>query len=191
MKYMTSPNQGASSTVLRMFYMQAIRSIIEYAAPCISTASHTCMEELEKMQNTHYDSSLGPPNGQGYAICKLKLTSLPNETANLFHLQKFIKENPKLHLNINQAFQQDPTLFTKKTCANQIAGGIKELGVQQLFFNLEMDPPDDTYRTPPPWQGKAVKTTTHRLSHTKNKLIQKEALRQATETIQAAPRQGV
>ena len=84
----------------------------------------------------------------------MKLTSLPYATANLFHLQKFIKENAKLHLNINQAFQQDPTLFTKKTWANQIAGGIKELGVQQLFFNLEMDPPDNTYRTPPPGKEK-------------------------------------
>ena len=154
------------------------------------------MEELEKMQNTALRLILGAPKRT--RICNMQIeANLPPlrnriQSANLFHLQKFMrKENDKLHLNINQALQQDPTLFTKKTWANQIAGGIKELGVQQLFLNLEMDPPDDTYRTPPPWQGKAVKTTTHRLSHTKNKLSQKEALRQATETIQAAPRQGV
>lgn len=44
MKYMTRPNQGAGSAVMRTFYMQTIRSIIKYAAPCISTASNTCVE---------------------------------------------------------------------------------------------------------------------------------------------------
>ncbi|MPC54031.1 hypothetical protein E2C01_047936 [Portunus trituberculatus] len=53
-----------------------------------------------------------------------------------------------------------------------------------------MDPPDDTYRAPPPWQEKALKTTIHRLSHTKRKLSQKEALGQATRALKAAHTQG-
>ncbi|KAK8385117.1 hypothetical protein O3P69_012125 [Scylla paramamosain] len=48
---MMRPDQGASFTVLRMFYIQAIRSIIQYAAPCITIAKDTNIAGLEVIQN--------------------------------------------------------------------------------------------------------------------------------------------
>ncbi|KAK8384248.1 hypothetical protein O3P69_009184 [Scylla paramamosain] len=54
-RYMTRPDQGASYTVLRMFYIQAIRSIIEYAAPCTTIAKDTNIAGLEVIQNKAID----------------------------------------------------------------------------------------------------------------------------------------
>ncbi|MPC66174.1 hypothetical protein E2C01_060320 [Portunus trituberculatus] len=175
MRYMTKPNQAACSTILHMFYMQAIRSVIEYTASCIFTASNTSIDVLEKIQNKALRLILGAPAWT--MLCNMQLEanhpSLHNriQTTNFSHIQKFIRrENSQLHLKISQAQHQDPTVFTKKTWVNHIANGIKELGAQQLFNNFEMDPPNDTYRVPPPWQEKELTTTIHRLSHSKDKL---------------------
>ncbi|XP_068230956.1 uncharacterized protein [Palaemon carinicauda] len=51
MRRMSSLKQGVSNNLLRLFYLQAIRSHIDYVAPTLTTMTDTLKEPLEVVQN--------------------------------------------------------------------------------------------------------------------------------------------
>ena len=51
MKAVASPNWGASSKVLRIFYISYIRAKLDYGAVLYSNAAKTSLEKLERLQN--------------------------------------------------------------------------------------------------------------------------------------------
>ena len=51
MKYMSGTKAGASASVLRTFYLAAIRSILEYGAQCLLLSKPSNLKRLDRLQN--------------------------------------------------------------------------------------------------------------------------------------------
>ena len=52
MRAMTRPSAGATFSVLRLYYVQAVRSLVSYSAPVLIALSNNQQERLEVFQNT-------------------------------------------------------------------------------------------------------------------------------------------
>ncbi|XP_064122464.1 uncharacterized protein LOC135226685 [Macrobrachium nipponense] len=74
----TSLQQGAVYHALRKFYMQSIRSTVEYAAPVLTSLSSTEQKSLEAIQNTALRLITGAPMWTNLCILRheTKLQSL-------------------------------------------------------------------------------------------------------------------
>ena len=61
MKSLTTINKGAYAKVLITYYVTAVRSLIDYAAPVLTNISQKNMQELQKIQNAAMRIALGAP----------------------------------------------------------------------------------------------------------------------------------
>ncbi len=61
MRFITATESGADLRVLKTFYLQARRIIIDYAAPLLATIHPAQIEHLEKLQNEALRIMLGAP----------------------------------------------------------------------------------------------------------------------------------
>ena len=176
MRAMAGLHEGASYPVLRIFYIQAIRSVIEYGAPCLAATTPASIQVLEKLQNHALRIIVGAPRWT--RVCALQMeASIPPLQARLHathgaHLAKVFRreENATTQERLRQALLHDTSVFRRKTWAAKVAEGIKTLHSKQLFLQLKPDPSHYDYKTPPPWQEMAITLTTHKLTQAKAKL---------------------
>ena len=68
---------GASVKVKRRFYTAAIRSVLDYSAPCLPGLSNTCYQSLEVVQNGAMRAFQGPPRWTSVVTLREKC-SLPS-----------------------------------------------------------------------------------------------------------------
>ncbi|XP_050704461.1 uncharacterized protein LOC126989883 [Eriocheir sinensis] len=61
MRALARTEGGASGRVLRRFYVQAVRSCVDYGSPCLLTVSTAALEPLEVAQNAALRHILGAP----------------------------------------------------------------------------------------------------------------------------------
>ena len=61
MRAMTRPGAGATYRVLRLYYVQAVRSLVDYCAPVLAALSPSQQERLEVAQNGALRTMLGAP----------------------------------------------------------------------------------------------------------------------------------
>ena len=62
MKSLASVKHGVKAKILKTYYVQAVRSIIDYAAPALLLASKTTLKKIEIMQNKALRLITGAPN---------------------------------------------------------------------------------------------------------------------------------
>ena len=73
MKKISSLDGGASYQVLRLFYIQAIRSLIDFSAPALVGLTPLLTQKLEVIQNNAMRTILGAP--MWTRICNLQVES--------------------------------------------------------------------------------------------------------------------
>jgi len=196
MRAMTGLHEGATYPVLRMFYIQAIRSVIEYGAPCLATTTTASIQVLEKLQNHALRIIVGAPRWT--RVCAMQIeTNIPPLQARLHathgaHLAKMFRRdgNATTQERLRQALSHDTSVFRRKTWAAKVAEGIKSLHSKQLFLQLKPDPAHDAFKTLPPWQETPIKFTTHKMTQAKSKLGAAELALEARKALQSAPMQG-
>ena len=95
MRAITGLQGGASLPVLKTYYIQAVRSVIEYSAPCLSTTRPTAIAALEKIQNQAMRLMVGAPVWT--KVCTMQVeTNIPPLHTRLSaisaaHLGKFLR----------------------------------------------------------------------------------------------------
>ena len=192
MRAITGLRGGAEPPVLRSYYMQGIRSIIEYGASCLATTSKTGLATMDRIQNQALRIITGAPRWTN--ICTLQAeTNIPPIKTRLYsttigHLIKFLRrQNKTLCHKIKQALLQDKNLFRKKTWAATTSNIIQYMKSQHTFLNFKEDPPAEDYRFPPSWQEPPLKITVHTLTEAKKKLHPAALAAEAREALSLAP----
>ena len=61
MRAMTRTSAGATFSVLRLFYVQAVRALVDYSAPVLVTLSRSQQKRMEVIQNQAMRTMLGAP----------------------------------------------------------------------------------------------------------------------------------
>ncbi|KAK3862301.1 hypothetical protein Pcinc_031829 [Petrolisthes cinctipes] len=63
MRAMTNPKTGATQKILQLFYLQAIRTHVDYSAPALVALSDSKWKSLEPIQNKAMKTMTGSPPG--------------------------------------------------------------------------------------------------------------------------------
>ena len=159
MKAMTHHTGGASEDVLRLFYIQAVRSLADYAAPTLNCAAPTWMDEIEKVQNAAMRVILGAPRWTKIETMQAETGLIPlgirTQQLVACHIAKFHQRNiPRVvcarlagryHLENNS-----------KTWKQRSGAAYSAMLGEDLQRTLTPDCPDPTYQQPPPWTPSVI-----------------------------------
>lgn len=156
LRALSKQNTGASYRVLRAFYTHAIRSIIDYCAPCLCSLSPALTKKLEVAQNDALRVILGAPPWT-------RLTNLRLESGfpSLHHrilartstvVGKFMKQQPHgtVSTQLLHAFQRPPQATPDGDWIHDAADAVRHLEVERLVCSGS-DLPHPGYHSPPPW----------------------------------------
>ena len=173
MRAMTNPAAGATPSVLRLFYIHAIRPLIDYAAPALSYVAKTWMDQLEVAQNNALRTILGAPIWTNIGTMQAETNIIPLE----LRIQQLTAGRVAKILQHNRS-------HTVRNCL----GGFYDIAYNRVkkwgprtaaAFSLMVDNgphlqtiinPDLTdhrYTTPPPWETLAISFTTTTLPGTR------------------------
>ncbi|KAK8399290.1 hypothetical protein O3P69_003421 [Scylla paramamosain] len=176
MRAITSTEGGANFQVLKLFYVHAIRSIVDYAAPLIASLAPNEMEHLEKLQNQALRIMLGAPGWTKIVNMRAE-ADLPQinhrvHAMNTSLLAKTLAQPrySEVARRVQQSLAQDEDLFTKRTWAHTTAQGIKTLQVQAPLLSRTTDAQHPDYEPPPPWQEPLYHFSVTRLTASKASL---------------------
>lgn len=177
MRAMTSPSLGASYKVLRTYYLQAVRSIIDYAAPVVLTLNPQQQRKLEVIQNNAMRTILGAPKWTKVENLRME-TNLPpliqrarSLTASL--LARIIKRgggcNFQHHLLEVITHENDHNLKLSRWTRIAVSC-LQEAGIHNDLEEGKEDAPATHYTPRPPWSPKlfhhTINLPTHKKAHT-------------------------
>ena len=191
MRAITATEGGANFQVLKLFYIQAIRAIVEYSAPLLIMASPNQLEILEKTQNEALRIMLGAKRWAKVVNMRAE-ADLPKlahrvHTMNVSLLAKKLPEPKYSHLvrSIQQRLAQDEELFPTKTWTSHAAKGIKTLQVQTPLLSRTSDARHPEYQPTPPWQAPTYHFSVHKLTRNKASLCPADLADQAQQALRA------
>ena len=156
MRAMTSPAAGAHPAVLRTFYVHAVRSLVDYAAPVLTSLAPTWQTKLERTQNSAMRTILGAPKWTmlvamraetGLAPLSLRVKQL---AAN--HTAKALQRNRPGALRNVLGGRYDSAYNNSRKWSHRTAAAFSLLLGDHLQQALEMDLPHPDYRVQPPWE---------------------------------------
>ena len=137
-------NTGASHRVLRAFYTHAIRSIVDYCAPCLCSLSPALTKKLEVAQNDALRVILGAPPWA-------RLTNLRLESGfpSLHHrilartstvAGKFIKQQPRSTVStmLLHAFNRPPQTTPDGDWVHDAADAVRHTATYRLAARASM-----------------------------------------------------
>ena len=171
MKAMTNPTAGASSTVLRLFYIHAIRPLIDYAAPALSAIAPTWMDQLEVVQNRALRTILGAPTWThtGTMQAETGIIPLGLRTKQLTAGQvatTLLHGRPSIVRDCLEGFYDIAHNDTRKWGPRTAAAfALMVDDGPQLAVNPDL--PDHRYNPPPPWETPAITFTSTSLPGTR------------------------
>lgn len=121
MRAMNSPRAGASRRVLRLYYVQAVRCVADYASVALVSLFASSREALETVQNPAMRTILGEPNWTNLATMRAELC-LPPFVVRVDQLTATLvtrtinrpTNKPGLGFLVS-ALPQDARVFTEKT----------------------------------------------------------------------------
>ena len=147
---------GASLPVLRLFYIQSIRSLVAYCAPCLTLLQPTSLRQLEVIQSDALRTILGAPPWT--RLCNLRaecgLPSLHNFVLSCTSMAmcRMVRRRPATPLTrqFHQAFQRPPATSPDGDWLHSAADAVRLLNVEAVVRGAS-DLPHPAYVTPPPW----------------------------------------
>ncbi|XP_050739898.1 uncharacterized protein LOC127009964 [Eriocheir sinensis] len=156
MRALARTEGGASGRVLRRFYVQAVRSCVDYGSPCLLTVSTAALEPLEVAQNAALRHILGAPRWTK-CVCLRAEARLPSISTritqlSISHLIKLLRlrGSESLRDSVGQALLQDPHLFRRRLWAAVAAAKLRPHALARASIATP-DAPHPTYVAPPPW----------------------------------------
>ena len=184
---MTRPAAGATYDVLRLFYVQAVRSLVDYSAPVLTALSSSQRGQLEVLQNSALRTMLGAPRWCSACVMQSEARLVPLATrveyiaacrvAKILHRDAEGVAQRRLRTAMYQGrecLRNNPWLAT--TClATHVLGHVEN----SLGQWREADTPAPTYRAPPPWEPPIADITVTPLPASKALITPQESRQRA------------
>ena len=190
MRAMTRTHTGATSSVLRLFYVLAVRALVDYSAPVLVALSPTQQKRIEVIQNQAMRTVLGAPHWISGCVmqAETRLVPLAARTQQIvaFRMAKVLHQDRKLvaRTRLCRVLPQWQDLFTGNTWLLRMADVPNHLVIGGV-----RDGPDcsaATYVAPPPWQPPLAEITFTTLPATKVLYLQEEMRQHALQAVAQA-----
>ena len=189
MRAMTSSRAGATQRVLRLYYLQAVRSLVDYAAVALVTLSDGALRALEAVQNTALRSVLGAPRWTKLEALRAE-ASLPPLALRVDQLvaawvAKLVtrpSHNPARQCLV-ATLPQDNRLFVQKTWLQAVANAAHRSLPGVNLVERGEDRKADGYVEPPPWAETTTRVHISSLPYSKSLYSREFLLARAQETL--------
>ncbi|XP_050706452.1 uncharacterized protein LOC126991834 [Eriocheir sinensis] len=175
---------GASDRVLRLVYLQAVRACVDYGTPCLMTVDPAALHPLETAQNAAIRTIVGAPRGTKCISMRaeVRLSTVAARITQLAvgHLATLLRRRgaESLRASVEQALNQAPLLFRKKTWATVAAAKLRSTRLSRCFL-MNIDLLHSGYTTPPPWAPATFTATIKPLPARKDLLTPQSLAREA------------
>ena len=169
MRAMTRPTAGATFSVLRLYFVQAVRSLVDYSAPVLAALSPSQQERLEVVQNTAMRTMLGAPRWSSACVMQSETSLVPLS----------VRVQQVTACRVARVLQRDADGVAQRRLRLALVqddGFLRRnpwlLGVQLAVHSTvrivgwpwpQADLPAPTFRAPPPWEPPAASFTATRL----------------------------
>lgn len=173
MRAMTRPTAGATFSVLRQYYVQAVRSLVDYSAPVLVALSTNQQERLEVVQNTAIRTMLGAPRWSSACVMQNETSLVPLSirvqqvmacrVARVFHRDTEGVAQRRLRL----ALVQDETFLRRNPWLFHAQLAVHSLVRMEGWPWPQADLPAPTFRAPPPWELPSAEFTATQLPASK------------------------
>ncbi len=181
MRAMTRPTAGATFSVLRLYYVQAVRSLVDYSAPVLIALSPIQQKRFEVLQNTAMRTMLGAPRWSNVCAMQSK-TSLVPLTTRVQHITA---------CRVARVLQRDAEGASQRRLRLAATQGVDTLRRNPWLLQTTLathslahtedwpqaDLPAPTYCSPPPWEPPAADFSATQLPASKS-LCGAEEMRQ-------------
>lgn len=163
---------GASFAVKRLFYIQAIRSVIDYSALCLCDLSDCLISSLEVAQNDGLRTMLFAPMWTRLHTLRAEcgLPSLHHRilARTSISAAKFRRRRPedKVSVQLLHAFQRPVSPTPDGDWLHSVADAMRKVGIDADVLAGD-DLPHPDFVPPPPWQPKPFSITRPNISNPK------------------------
>ena len=163
LKYMAGLRMGANQDVMRRYYIAAVRSLVDYAAPTLVNLTDRQRSKLEVLQNNALRPILGAPiwakthnlrmeagcpsldTRVSIRICNIAARALAGGRPSVFAAT--------LRTNLRHPGRRQGVYYY----ANKVAGHLRRAGAVHVALRVTPDvPPPDTIPTPP-WEPNSLR----------------------------------
>lgn len=156
LRCVSSRGKGVPVRIRRLIYVTAVRSVVDYCAPCLPGLQETNFSSLEVVQNDAMRAVLWAPRWTKVVALRaeLDLPSLRSRVLGMSavamatYLQRW--SNTRLSTALRQAFQRPPSLHPDGDWVHALADATRAIGLEALA-HLDGDTPLPDYHRPPPW----------------------------------------
>ena len=185
MRALSGPKAGATTGVLRLFYAQAIRPLIDYAAPALVAASAQRLTTLDKLQRAALRIILGAPKWTHVGTMEEETGLIPIH----LRVQQLVAGRVATILQRSHYAITCRTLgrmgnyLRKSEWVRKTAEAFTTLIPHWETLTVEDDLPDPAYTQPPPWSPPAVETRVTSLPGTKAQCSASEQRQHALQNI--------
>ena len=174
MRAMTRPTAGATFSVLRLYYVQAVRSLVDYSAPVLAALSPSQQERLEVVQNTAMRTMLGAPRWSSACVMQSETSLVPLsvrvQQVTACRVARVLQRDADgvAQRRLRLALVQDDAFLRR----NPLLLGV-QLAVHSIVRIVgwpwpQADLPAPTFRAPPPWEPPVANFTATRLPANKS-----------------------
>ncbi|XP_076049326.1 uncharacterized protein LOC143030002 [Oratosquilla oratoria] len=182
MRAMTRPEAGTSDAVLLLYYVQAIRSLVDYSAPVLVTLGGGLRKRIEVIQNQAMRTMLGAPRWTSACVLQseTRLVPLTIRTQQIVacRVAKILLQGREtaVHSRLRKILPHDRTLFTANTWIYRVGDAANQFMDSTQFLRTPHHL-IETYQEPLPWEQPLAEVTYTSLPAAKA-LCSTEVLRQ-------------
>ncbi|XP_063854131.1 uncharacterized protein LOC135096523 [Scylla paramamosain] len=171
MRAMTRISAGATFSVLRQYYVHAVRSLVDYSAPVLIALSPNQQERIEVLQNTAMRTMLGAPRWSSACVMQSETRLVPLTT----RVQQITA------CRVARVLQRDAEGVTQRRLRLAGTQGAESLRRNPWLLQCTLathnlarmenwpqaDLPAPTFRAPPPWEPPAAEFSATQLPASK------------------------
>ncbi|XP_068224762.1 uncharacterized protein [Palaemon carinicauda] len=162
MKRITTLKKGVSSHLLRLFYVQAVRSQVEYASPVLISLPSRLLSSLEVIQNNAMRLITGAPIWTRLILLRQETNLLP--LADRIKMRvcciiiKTIKvnRNSPLKTKINRFINLHEDLESPDHYIGKLIQTIRDVNIQLVILDVKHDKFHPEYVPPAPWSPNPI-----------------------------------
>ncbi|XP_066988282.1 uncharacterized protein [Macrobrachium rosenbergii] len=157
MRRISSLRQGASSHLLRMFYIQTTCSVVEYAVPALTKMTHPQVCSLEVIQNNAMKIIAGAPVWTKLCLLRAETNLLPLpsriDQRNALTIVKTLKggRDCPLRNKIARILNLHEELSPPRNYVGNLLATLRRVNMQEAAAATKRETPSDNYVEPPPW----------------------------------------
>ena len=189
MRAMTNSRSGATLKVLRLFYIQAVRSLVDYSSVALVSLTKTKKTDLEKVQNVAMRTILDAPRWTNLATMRAEL-GLPPLTVRVDQLAATLvarivnrpTDTPARRALVT-ALPQDDRVFTERTWLRGLARATHRALPGIDLVERGADDVTDNYTNAAPWEEPVARYHASTLPLGKSRYTRDDLLARARDTI--------